>query len=117
MIPSLLKTGGSAWTAKYSDIEQYVTVDLGSKKMVTSIVTMGKQYSLEYVYEYRISYGESGGDFTAYKDRDGNVKVWDYNRCRMLACLSGSEPRIFRRAYLQVATFLHEMEQMNMKYM
>ncbi|XP_077561755.1 neurexin-4 [Haemaphysalis longicornis] len=70
---------GSAWTAKNSDFEQYLMISLSSKKTVTSIVTMGKQYSPEFVQEFKIFYGDNGGDFTEYKDREGNTKLFQGN--------------------------------------
>ncbi|KAH9369125.1 hypothetical protein HPB48_012772 [Haemaphysalis longicornis] len=74
-----LLAGGSAWTAKNSDFEQYLMISLSSKKTVTSIVTMGKQYSPEFVQEFKIFYGDNGGDFTEYKDREGNTKLFQGN--------------------------------------
>lgn len=70
---------GSAWTAKNSDFDQYLLISLKSKKTITSIVTMGKQYSPEFVQEFKIYYGDHGGDFTEYKDREGNPKLFRGN--------------------------------------
>lgn len=50
-------------------------MEFKSEMSITSIVTMGKQYSPEFVQEYKIYYGFNGGDFTEYKDREGNSKV------------------------------------------
>lgn len=71
---------GSAWTAQSSDFDQYLMVDLREKKTITSIVTMGKQYSSEFVQEFRLFYGDGGGDFTEYKDKEGNIKRFEGNR-------------------------------------
>lgn len=70
---------GSAWTAKNSDFDQYLLISLNSKKTITSIVTMGKQHSPEFVQEFKIYYGDTGGDFTEYKDREGNPKLFRGN--------------------------------------
>lgn len=70
---------GSAWTAKNSDFDQYLLISLNSKKTITSIVTMGKQHSPEFVQEFKIFYGDTGGDFTEYKDREGNPKLFRGN--------------------------------------
>ncbi|KAL3247876.1 hypothetical protein MRX96_056793 [Rhipicephalus microplus] len=70
---------GSAWTAKNSDFDQYLLISLNSKKTITSIVTMGKQHSPEFVQEFKIYYGDHGGDFTEYKDREGNPKLFRGN--------------------------------------
>lgn len=75
-----LLDSGSSWTAKNSDFDQYLTVEFKSEMSITSIVTMGKQYSPEFVQEYKIYYGFNGGDFTEYKDREGNSKLFMGNR-------------------------------------
>ncbi|KAH7952096.1 hypothetical protein HPB52_018374 [Rhipicephalus sanguineus] len=40
---------------------------------------MGKQHSPEFVQEFKIYYGDHGGDFTEYKDREGNPKLFRGN--------------------------------------
>lgn len=69
----------SAWTAGQSDFSQYLIVDLGKKFNVTSISTQGRAYASEYVIEYRIEYGYDGQDFAPYRDRNGNVKIFEAN--------------------------------------
>lgn len=61
--------------AKNSDSEQYLMISFDSKKTITSIVTMGKQNSSEFVEEFRILYSVDGGNFTECKDEQGNTKV------------------------------------------
>ncbi|KAI1289294.1 Neurexin-4 [Halotydeus destructor] len=67
--------GGSSWTAGQSDFGQYLIVDLGEKKNITSVAVQGKPYTAEYVQEYRLDYGNDGQDFASYRDRHGNIKA------------------------------------------
>lgn len=70
---------GSAWTAGQSDFSQYLVIDLGKKFNITTILTKGRAYSSEYVMEYRLDYGYDGQDFAPYRDRNGNIKIFDSN--------------------------------------
>lgn len=69
----------SAWTAGQSDFSQYLIVDLGDKFNVTAISSQGRAYASEYVMEYRIDYGYDGQDFAPYRDKNGNIKIFDAN--------------------------------------
>ena len=69
------KQGGSAWTAGQSDFGQYLIIDLGEIKNISSIGTQGRPYTAEYIQEFRIDYGNDGQDFATYRDRNGNIKV------------------------------------------
>lgn len=69
----------SAWTAGQSDFSQFLIVDLGKKYNVTSISTQGRAYASEYVMEYKIDYGYDGQDFAPYRDKNGNIKIFDAN--------------------------------------
>lgn len=66
---------GAGWTAHLSDFGQYLLIDLKDKYTIESISTKGRDYSNEYVQEYKIEYGNDGEDFTSYRDKNGNVKV------------------------------------------
>uniref|UniRef100_T1JED8 Neurexin-4 n=1 Tax=Strigamia maritima TaxID=126957 RepID=T1JED8_STRMM len=68
-----------AWTAGNSDFGQYLIIDLGQKKNITSIATQGRPFYTEYVQEYRIEFGNNGLDFSEYKDTEGNVKLFRGN--------------------------------------
>ena len=50
-------------------------IDLKDKYTIESISTKGRDYTSEYVQEYKIEYGNDGEDFTSYRDKNGNVKV------------------------------------------
>lgn len=70
---------GSSWTAKDTDFNQYLTIDMGKVMNVTGISTQGREHSTEYVYEYRIQYGTNGKDFIDYKEIDGSPKLFNGN--------------------------------------
>lgn len=67
--------GANAWTAKTSDFDQRLIVDLGQVMNVTRIATRGRPHSSEYVMEYSVSYGTNGLDYTDYKEPGGSIRV------------------------------------------
>lgn len=69
----------SAWSAGQSDFSQYLVIDLTKEFNITSISTQGRAYSSEYVIEYRLDYGYDGQDFAPYRDRNGNIKIFEAN--------------------------------------
>jgi len=69
----------SAWTAGQSDFSQYLIVDLGQKYNITSISSQGRAYASEYVMEFRVDYGYDGQDFAPYRDKNGNIKIFEAN--------------------------------------
>lgn len=69
----------SAWTAGQSDFSQYLIVDLGKKFNITSVSSQGRAYGSEYVMEYRVDYGYDGQDFAPYRDKNGNIKIFEAN--------------------------------------
>lgn len=66
---------GTSWTAKSSDFQQNLIVDLGSTKNISSIAIQGCPHSLEYVTEFTISYGTNGLDYVDFLEPGGNIKV------------------------------------------
>ncbi|XP_022697200.1 neurexin-4-like [Varroa jacobsoni] len=75
-----VRDSGSSWTAGVSDFGQFIEVDMKEMKRVHYVETLGKQYTSEFVQEFRIYFGNNGGDYQEYKDRDGNTKLFDANR-------------------------------------
>ena len=64
------KTG--AWSARTSDVHQWLQVDLRVKTEVTAIMIQGRQDYDEWVKTFTISYSSDGTKFTPYQ----NGKVW-----------------------------------------
>ncbi|XP_055708283.1 neurexin-4 isoform X1 [Phlebotomus papatasi] len=70
---------GTSWTARSSDFDQQLIIDLGNVKNVTRIAIQGRPHSTEYVTEFSISYGSNGLDYTDYKEAGGNTKLFKGN--------------------------------------
>lgn len=66
---------GTSWTAKNSDFQQKLTIDLGSIRNITAIAIQGCPLNDEYVTEYTISYGSNGIDYADFLEPGGNIKV------------------------------------------
>lgn len=66
---------GTSWSAKNSDFDQRLIIDLGYVKNVTHIALQGRPHSNEFVTEYAISYGITDLEFADYKEPGGNIKV------------------------------------------
>merc|ERR1719273_1167049 len=62
---------GTAWSAKDSDLNQYLQFDLGRVMNITTITTKGRSHTNDYVSEFMIQYGNNGRDFSDYKEVDG----------------------------------------------
>ena len=65
---------GTAWSAKDSDLNQYLQFDLGQVMNVTTITTKGRSHTNDYVSEFMIQYGNNGRDFSDYKEVDGEER-------------------------------------------
>lgn len=70
-----LLSAGTSWTAKTSDFDQNLVIDLGDVKNITRIEIQGRPHSTEYVTEFSISYGYNGLDYQDFKEPGGNTKV------------------------------------------
>ncbi|XP_075164291.1 neurexin-4 isoform X1 [Haematobia irritans] len=70
---------GTSWSAKNSDFDQRLIIDLGYVKNVTHIALQGRPHSNEFVTEYAISYGISDLEFADYKEPGGNIKMFKGN--------------------------------------
>lgn len=81
---------GTSWTAKNSDFEQKLVIDLGNVRNITAIAVQGRPHSVEYVTEFTISYGYNGLDYADFKEPGGNVKVNSANGASksLLNCFS-----------------------------
>uniref|UniRef100_A0A1A9W560 Neurexin-4 n=1 Tax=Glossina brevipalpis TaxID=37001 RepID=A0A1A9W560_9MUSC len=59
---------GTSWSAKNSDFDQRLIIDLGNVKNVTHIALQGRSHTDEFVTEYSISYGITDLEFADYKE-------------------------------------------------
>jgi len=79
---------GTSWSAKNSDFDQRLIIDLGVVRNVTHIALQGRPHSNEYVTEYTISYGITDLEFADYKEPGGNVKVNNRSQIQLRMCVS-----------------------------
>ncbi|XP_043229455.1 neurexin-4-like [Amphibalanus amphitrite] len=65
--------GDSAWTARFSNVGQSITVDLGEVYRITRVATQGRRHSREFVRQYSLQYGFNGRDFMDYRGPHGGA--------------------------------------------
>ncbi|XP_064472302.1 neurexin-4-like isoform X2 [Ornithodoros turicata] len=70
----------AAWTARWHNFNQHLTVQLSQLTRVKAIGTKGRAHSAEFVTEYQIEYSEDGEGWNFYKASDGLPKLFDGNR-------------------------------------
>ncbi|KAG7488620.1 hypothetical protein MATL_G00036130 [Megalops atlanticus] len=69
----LNKRGGAGgWSPLDSDHYQWLQVDLGSRKQVSSIATQGRYSSSDWTTRYRLLYSDTGRNWKPYH-QDGNI--------------------------------------------
>ncbi|KAI8505788.1 hypothetical protein Bbelb_161410, partial [Branchiostoma belcheri] len=81
------KDEAGAWCAATNDDKQFLLIDLEQEKLVTGIVTQGRNSSpdwpdgptTQWVTSYTLSYGVENGDENEYKDKTGALKVFKGN--------------------------------------
>ncbi|CAD7082270.1 unnamed protein product [Hermetia illucens] len=71
---------GTSWTARHSDFDQRLVIDLGSIKNISLIAIQGRPHSSEYVTEFAISYGINDLEFSDYKESGGNLRMFKGNK-------------------------------------
>ncbi|KAJ6223266.1 hypothetical protein RDWZM_001811 [Blomia tropicalis] len=69
----------SAWTAGHNDLTQYIEINLGRQYNISAIGTQGRQHTLEFVQEFKLESGIDGHDYNIYRDRNGNIKLFQGN--------------------------------------
>ncbi|XP_019641538.1 PREDICTED: uncharacterized protein LOC109483025 [Branchiostoma belcheri] len=82
------KDEAGAWCAATNDDKQFLLIDLEQEKLVTGIVTQGRNSSPDWpdgptshwVTSYTLSYGVENGDENEYKDKKGELKVFKGNK-------------------------------------
>ena len=64
---NLLNSGGSgAWIPRYSNVFQYIEIDLGEVSKVMAVATQGRYEANQWVKKYEISYSFNRKKFTFY---------------------------------------------------
>lgn len=71
-MPTTLGAGG--WSPLVTDRNQWLQVDLGSRKQVFTIVTQGRYGSSDWTSKYRLLYSETQKNWRPYL-QDGNIWV------------------------------------------
>lgn len=67
--------GDSAWSPAESTYFQFLTIDLGGRKEVRSIVTQGRASTLQYVTEYIVQFSDDGEGWRSFTDSMGETEV------------------------------------------
>ena len=63
-----------AWSAKHSNQNQWLQVDLGSGKNITHLATQGRNGYNQWVTSYKVEYSNRGASFYCYQEH-GTDKV------------------------------------------
>ncbi|XP_069067610.1 contactin-associated protein-like 2 isoform X2 [Pleurodeles waltl] len=72
----LNKRGGAGgWSPLDNDNYQWLQVDFGNRKQISSIATQGRYSSSDWVTQYRVLYSDTGRNWKPY-NQDGNI--WDF---------------------------------------
>ena len=66
--------GAGGWSPLDSDHYQWLQVDLGSRKQVSTIATQGRYSSSDWTTRYRLLYSDTGRNWKPYH-QDGNIWV------------------------------------------
>lgn len=63
-----------AWSAKTSDANQWLQVNLGGRCIkVTRVATQGRNDADEWVTKYKLQYGNDGDNFKFYREQGQNT--------------------------------------------
>lgn len=71
----ITKKGRSAWTPVENTYNHYLTIDLGGRKKIKEIATLGRPNTKEYVTEFIILYSDDGELWRTYTDTDAQDQV------------------------------------------
>lgn len=67
--------GHSAWTPVETTYNHYITIDLGGRKKIKRISTLGRARTKEYVTEFIVLYSDDGELWRTYTDEDAQDQV------------------------------------------
>ncbi|EDO45375.1 predicted protein, partial [Nematostella vectensis] len=85
-----------AWSARTNNNHQWLQIDLGAKAVINAIATQGRHNFDQWVTSYRLSYGNNGRHFKAYRPF-GRFKVFAGNYDRTTVVPRILRPPIFAR--------------------
>lgn len=68
-------SGRSAWTPLENTYNHFLTFDLGERKKVKRIATLGRSRSTEYVTEYILQYSDDGELWRSVADNSAETQV------------------------------------------
>ncbi|KAG8014384.1 Contactin-associated protein-like 2, partial [Nibea albiflora] len=72
------KQGAGGWSPLDTDRNQWLQVDLGSRKQVVTIVTQGRYGSSDWISKYRLLYSDTQKNWRPYL-QDGNIWTFEGN--------------------------------------
>ncbi|XP_041660286.1 contactin-associated protein-like 2 [Cheilinus undulatus] len=72
------KQGSGGWSPMETDHQQWLQVDLGSRKQVVAIATQGRYSSSDWTSRYRLFYSDTQKNWRPYL-QDGNIWTFDGN--------------------------------------
>lgn len=65
----------SAWTPRENNYNHFLTYDLGEKRTINKIATLGRSHTNEFVTEYIVQYSDDGELWRSYISSGGEDKV------------------------------------------
>lgn len=68
-------TALASWTPVENNYFHFLTFDLGEKRTVTKVATLGRSYTNEYVTEFVIQYSDDGEMWRSFVTPAGEVQV------------------------------------------
>lgn len=87
MVYNVNRKGISAWTPVENTYYNFLTFDLGEKRMVRKVAILGRANTQEYVTEYVMQYSDDGEMWRSYVNPDGEVQVKLKKKYDELWCL------------------------------
>jgi contactin associated protein-like 2 len=78
--------GGGAWTSGTTDLNQFFTVNLGYRQVITGVATQGRRGSNEFVIEYYLWFSSDNLTWTVYTNQYGTPLASHYFSILLLEC-------------------------------
>lgn len=68
-------TALASWTPKENNYYNFLTFDLGDKRTITKVATLGRSHTNEYVTEFVVQYSDDGQMWRTLVTSAGEVQV------------------------------------------